>query len=383
MNTLEIVLNKRWILKSQDKELYYRVKDEIGGVKRFLTEKLGYQVIVNPYLIKVEKIPAAPQSFMGISQFNHKLQYAFLCVILMFLEDKEAEEQFVLSDLTEYIQSQYKEETVDWTSYTCRRHLIKTMKYCVDCGMLKIDDGSEESFAKDNTSEVLYENTGASRYFMRNFTKNVADYTGLKDFLEDEWIDMDGDRGIVRRQRVYRKLLMSMGMYRMGEEDEDFAYVKNYRNVLAGELEDYFDCQLQVHKTSAFLIMGENGNLGTCFPEENTLSDICLLCSCVYLEKIKSGEIPVPVDERVMLSKESFRQMVEEVKRRYGEGLIKSYREMTTSEFYREVKEYMEQRDFIEELLDQVWIKPVMGKITGIYPEDFKTTGGEEAKEDV
>ena len=31
-------------------------------------------------------------------------------MILMFLEEKEAEEQFVLSELTEYIQGQYREE---------------------------------------------------------------------------------------------------------------------------------------------------------------------------------------------------------------------------------------------------------------------------------
>ena len=58
MNALEILLGRRWILKSRDRELYYQVKDQLGAVKRFLTEKLGYQVIVNPYLIKAEKMPA-------------------------------------------------------------------------------------------------------------------------------------------------------------------------------------------------------------------------------------------------------------------------------------------------------------------------------------
>ena len=45
MNALEILLGRRWILKSRDRELYYQVKDQLGAVKRFLTEKLGYQVI--------------------------------------------------------------------------------------------------------------------------------------------------------------------------------------------------------------------------------------------------------------------------------------------------------------------------------------------------
>ncbi|MEG0591629.1 MAG: TIGR02678 family protein, partial [Lachnospiraceae bacterium] len=334
MNGLELLLNKRWIVKAKERELYYQMKDEVGKVKKFLTEKLGYQVIVNPYLIKVEKMPAKSESWMGIMEFTEKIEYVFLCMILMFLEDKEAQEQFVLSELTEYIQSQYKEVQVDWTLYHFRRNLIKVIKFCVNEGMFLVDDGSEENFAKDTTSEVLYENTGVSRYFMKNFTRNIMDYTSPLDFEKDEWIDVNADRGIVRRQRVYRELLMSMGMYKGEENEEDFAYVRNYRNMIGGELEELFDCELQVHKTSAFLIMGENGNLGRCFPEENTLSDITLLCSQLFLERIAMKQITVPVDERVVLKRQEFRQIVEDCKERYGSGLIKTYREMTTSEFY-------------------------------------------------
>ena len=67
MRILETLLSRRWILKSQDRELYYQVKDEIGSVKKFLTEKLCYQVIVNPYLVKVEKLPSKPENCMGIT----------------------------------------------------------------------------------------------------------------------------------------------------------------------------------------------------------------------------------------------------------------------------------------------------------------------------
>ena len=56
-------------------------------------------------------------------------------MILMFLEEKEAMEQFV-SELTEYIQGQYQEEQIDWTVYQYRRHLIKVLKYCVNSGIL-------------------------------------------------------------------------------------------------------------------------------------------------------------------------------------------------------------------------------------------------------
>lgn len=264
MRTLEILLSRRWILKSRDRELYYQIKDELGSVKKFLMEKLGYQVIVNPYLIKVEKMPARAENWMGILEFTQKIEYIFLCLVLMFLEEKEIQEQFVLSQLTEYIQSQYREEQIDWTVYQYRRHLIKVLKYCVNTGILDINDGSEESFAKEG-SEVLYENTGASRYFMKNFTQDIMGYTTPSDFEKEEWIDVNEDRGIVRRQRVYRQLLMTMGMERTSDTEEDFAYLRNQRNLIQGELSELFDCELHVHRNSAFLILGEECRMAGAF----------------------------------------------------------------------------------------------------------------------
>ena len=79
---------------------------------------------------------------MGITEFKEPVEYVLFCLVLMFLEDREAEEQFVLSQLTEYVQSQYQEEQIDWTVYRYRRHMIKVMKYCVSCGILKVNDGS-------------------------------------------------------------------------------------------------------------------------------------------------------------------------------------------------------------------------------------------------
>lgn len=373
MNTLEILLSRRWILKSADKQLYYQMKDEMGKVKKFLTEKLGYQVVINPYLVKVEKIPAKAERWMGIQEFTAPIEYAFFCIILAFLENKEAEEQFVLSELTEYVQGQYQEEQIDWTVYHYRRHLIKVMKYCVAVGILNVDDGNEEGFARDDTSEVLYENTGVSRYFMRNFTQDIMGYSDYKDFLKEEWIGVDEDRGIVRRQRVYRSLLMTMGLYRSKENEEDYVYIRNYRNMIQGELEEYIPCELQVYRGSAYLILGEECRMGRCLPEENTLSDIVLLCGQLIREKVSSGEYQMAANEEIRISTESFRSLLEECKERFGKGWIKTYREMVSKEFYREVSAYLFNLELIEKQRDDVIIRPVLGKAIGKYPADFKS----------
>ena len=373
MNVLEILLNRRWILKSRDRELYYQVKEKLasGEEKKFLREKLGYQVIVNPYLIKVEKMPAVPENWMGILDFKEPVEYVFFCLVLMFLEEKEAEEQFVLSELTEYVQSQYEGEQIDWTVYRYRRHMIKVMKYCTACGLLNIDDGSEEGFARDYTGEVLYENTGASRYFMKNFTQDIMGYHSPEDFEKEEWIDVNEDRGIVRRQRVYRRLLMSMGMYKDSDSEEDFAYVRNYRNMIQGELSELFDCELQVHRNSAFLILNENSHLGRCFPEENTLSDIVLLFNRILQEKLQTGEIQVPLNEQISIPREAFQRLAEECRERFGAAWNKTYREMTFGEIYREMADYMKELMLIEEKQDEIVIRQAAGKIMGVYPADF------------
>lgn len=369
MQVIETLLNKRWILKAKEKELYYQIKDEIGEVKRFLTEKLGYQVIINPYLIKVEKLPAVPEQWMGIQEFKEKQDYIFFCLVLMFLE--EADEQFVLSALTEYIQSQWKEEEIDWTIYQNRRSLIRVLKYCVQQGVLNVNDGEEDEFASDSTTEVLYENTGVSRYFMKNFSQDIMDYQCAADFEQPEWIDVNEDRGIVRRQRVYRRLVMTPGMYKKEETEEDFAYLRQFHHYIQGDLEEVFDCDLQIHRTSAYLVMGEESRLGRCFPEENTLSDIVLLTNGLFLEEMQKEGMDIPADEMVHMGKERFEYIIEQCKEKYGNGLVKKYREKTLLEFTKEVMAYLKQLGWIEEIQGEIYIKPIVGKIKGMYPSDF------------
>lgn len=371
MNTLDILLGRRWILKSRDRELYYQMRDETGRWKKFLTEKLGYQVIVNAYLVKVEKLPARAERWMGIQEFTSPIEYAFFCMVLMFLEDKEAQEQFVLSSLTEYVQGQYERERIDWTIYHYRRQLIKVLKFCVEEGILNVNDGSEEGFAKSDSSEVLYENTGTSRYFMRNFTQDIMDYTDYSDFQKAEWIGMDEERGIVRRQRVYRSLLMSVGMYADEENAEDFAYVRNYRSTIQGELGEIFPCELQVYRSCAFLILGEECRLGRFLPEENTLSDIILLLGQLIREKVETGQYTLQDGENIRISGEDFRSLIEECKKRFGKGFTKTYREMVTEEFYQEISAGMVNLELVEKRREDILIRPAVGRVIGKYPADF------------
>ena len=148
---------------------------------------MGCQLIDNSILIKLEKIPEIPESFMGIQDFASKEEYAYLCILLMFLEDRDAQEQFILSQLTEYITACLPGDLSDWTLYTNRRKLIRVLRYAADQGIIGITDGRDDTFMENEAGEVLYENTGASRYFMKNFSRDIMEYAGPEDFRESGW----------------------------------------------------------------------------------------------------------------------------------------------------------------------------------------------------
>lgn len=379
MRELETLMERRWVLKSEDKELYYKIRDSIGEIRRFASDKLGCQVIENSVLVKLEKIPAIPETCMGIEEFTSREEYAFLCILLMFLED--ADEQFILSQLTEYIGANMPEQTVDWTLYTNRRRLVKVLRYAVSQGILKVTDGSDDAFMEELSGEVLYENTGASRYFMRNFSRNIMDYEKPEDFGESEWFDMDEDRGIVRRHRVYKRLLFSVGMYRERGSQEDFEYLKYYGRRLSEELEEQFDCQVHIHKGSAFFMPGEECRMGNTFPGNNAISDILLLCFSRIRERVASGRWSGGNDEVLLLDQMEFEGLIKEVKRDFGSGFNKNFREMPEGEFVRQVLEEMERWTFLEQRREehQIAVYPSALKLSGRYPADYE---GEKEKKD-
>ena len=378
MKELEILLNRRWVLKAEDKELYYRMRDAIGEVRKCATEKLGCQVTENALMVKMEKIPVVPEPFMGILDFSSKEEYAFFCILLMFLEDKDAQEQFILSQLTEYIAANMPGEPVDWTVYTSRRRLIKVLRYAVEQGILGITDGNDDAFMDNAAGEVLYENTGASRYFMRNFSKDITDYEKPEDFLESDWFAMDEDRGIARRHRVYKRLLFAPGMYRREGSEEDFEYLKYYGRRLTEDMEQNFDCHVHIHKGSAYVMLGDDCRMGTVFPGNNVLSDIVLLVLAEIRQRVEQKEWNLQQDEVCVVDSVVFEQLLRKIKQTYGKGFSKNYREMPESEFVKTVMDEMELWMLIkkDEKAHQVSIYPAAGKLRGQYPSDF--AGGVE-----
>lgn len=371
MSVLNELLKQRWVLKANDPELYYKVKEESKVIKKFVNEKLGYQLIINQKLIKLEKLPGKAETWMGIQEFQTVMEYRLLCIILMYLEEMEVGNQFILSNLTEYIQIHFPEGEINWTVFSLRCQLVRVLKFMIATGMLLQHDGDEDLFKHSIEADVLYENTGISHYFMRNFSRDIMEFKSAADFEKVDWFDQDEDRGILRRQRIYRKLLLSCGVYKSSDDkDEDFLYIKNYRNLIESDFQKFFPCSLHVHSSSAYLIPDENAGIGKIFPERNTLSDCVLTVNNEIQRRISNYQLKPDEDEIIHMDKKTFLNLIQFTIKKRLVHLPKTYRDKDLMTLCVEIFNMMKLIGFIaDESNDNLRIYPAVGKICGDFPE--------------
>src|SRR5690606_33266034 len=116
-------------------------------LKRYISDKFGFDLIIHQHFIKLEKIPVEPKAWMGIQSFSEPMDYAIFCSALAFTEQRSVDEQFLLSDLVESVQETYQGEfPLDWTNYQHRRSLVRALKEVVRLKLIKTIDGSLELF---------------------------------------------------------------------------------------------------------------------------------------------------------------------------------------------------------------------------------------------
>lgn len=80
---------------------------------------------------------------------------------------------------------------VDWTSFTQRKSLVRVLQYMERLQMLRVYEGKSESFSQEAGQEVLYENTGYSKYFTSSFTTDISGYESWKDFEKTDFEEFE------------------------------------------------------------------------------------------------------------------------------------------------------------------------------------------------
>lgn len=375
---MRTLMEKYWVIKEKEKELYMTAKREVGEARRFLREQLGWQLINNERILKVEKIPAHAESFMGITEFTEIRDYCIFTSLLIFLEDKEDHEQFLLSELVDMVVAQLQDKmTVDWTLFTHRKSLVRALQFAESRGLLEVYDGSSESVSGGIEHEVLYENTGLSRYFATSFQYDISEFTSYRDFEKEQVEELETDRGHFRINRVYRQLAAAPAMYWEASDDQDAIYLKNQRPWVQKYLDEQLGGCLEIHKNAAFFVMMEDDCFGESHPREATIAEIVLNLGDEIRQEVLAGRMQRGTDDTIMVSADTFHQLIEKCQKEYGEGWSKEYREMDLPRLYRAVEAYMSAWMLIRGMDEQIIILPAAGKIIGTYPRDFRQKGEE------
>lgn len=156
--------------------------------------------------------------------------YCLFCAVLAFLEDKEEQEQFLLSELVDMLELQLKDVMdVDWTSFTQRKSLVRVLQFCENMRLLEAYEESSDNIVSSIGKEILYENTGLSRYMAVNFAYSIADFRSWEDFEMQQNEESGADRGHYRINRVYRQMTTAPALYWSQSDNPDSIYLKNQR----------------------------------------------------------------------------------------------------------------------------------------------------------
>lgn len=372
MDAVRTLMENYWIHKEKDRDLYAKTRREAGEARRFFAEQLGWNLVNNERILKLEKIPARAESFMGITEFTEVRDYCIFCALLIFLEDKEDGEQFLLSELVAMIEAQLQGQMeVDWTMFTQRKSLVRVLKFAESRGLVAVYDGSSDRVSGGMEQEVLYENTGLSRYFAVNFGYSIAEFSSYRDFENAGNGELETDRGYFRIQRVYRQLAACPAMYWDRADDADALYLKNQRQWVGKYLDDYLGGRLEIHRNAAFFVLDEEDTFGECHPKESGAAE-AVLSFCAFLrERIAGGRLAREENDCVTIPWELFERLLFECRAGCGAGWSKEFREMSGEKLLEAVSSYMESWMLIRMRKDAVVLLPAAGKLTGKYPEDF------------
>ena len=377
MNFVDLLENYL-ILKERDKELYYDVKDNIDKYKSFIYDNLAYDIIIKDDFIKLEKIPGIPEEWMGINEFTEIKEYIFFILLITFLEDKNKEEQFILSSITEYIEHNYPDEKIEWTIFKNRKSLIKVMKFAIDIGIIKKNDGSEEEFSKSETGDVLYESTGLSRYIVRRFSKNIEDSESYEDLLSDEFSGISKDLGTVRKNRVFRRLLLSPVVYNDENDNGDYDYIKSKRSFIRNTFEENLGWDIHIHKNGALAALENSNEVKDIFPNKKGESAVVLFINKEIRRNINSGNFKKEDNDTVVMSNLEFDGFIIEVRKTHGHGFTKTLRDVSDQVFINLIRNFMKDFSMIREEKDFTILMPIIGKVLGEYPEDYKGEAKDE-----
>lgn len=366
---LKSLLYNFWIVKDENKDLYYQIKYNQTKIKDFVAKNLGSNLIIHDRFIKLEKIPTVLKESNGIDKFTDVLDYIILSIFLLFLEDKTRGDKFILSDLIDYIKNTAitlkLDHIPDWNKISDRKSLINTISLLRELNVIKLKDEDKTSFIESKEADALYEVKGISNYVMRLFDSDITDLKTASDFIKNEFNSQDEKRGDIRRYKVFRNILYSSMIAMIDLDSSEIDYIKKNRNYIKSELDKKVNLETEITHNMALVYENEDSNYKDNFPNNKKITEIVLMVNAKILEDI-NNKVITPLEFESIRVKESYlEQIIRSIKETKAPYIGKTYQKLTFDKFYKEVLKYMQKYNFINKENEDIIIYPLISRMIG------------------
>ncbi len=360
---MQLLLNNFWILKEDDLDNYYKIKRNQHLLRDYINKTLGSRLIIHDRFIKLEKIPAQALESIGLPNFILQTDYIYLCLILLFLEDKTRETYFMLSDLIDYVKNTAValelNNVPNWTLTKERKSLKRAVNFLEKIKVIKLKDASKDDFSDNENAEALYISTGLSNYVMRMFNNEIFDIKQEEDFIKDEWTYQNDEKGDIRKYKIYRNLIYTPCIYMNDISKSEIDYLKQLRHHISNELSN-LNYELELTKNMALVFENENALTKDSFPNNKRISAIVLIVLTKLYELIKENKIILNEYEIGKISYEDLYNIIIDIKNKYNIYLSKTLKDLTDSAFFENILDILETYTFIRNVDNYYEILPAI-----------------------
>jgi len=378
---VQALLNRPFILRQQDTELYLLARDHFPVLRDWFNEQTGWSLLLTRQFAKLEKMPGEWQPWMVVGSFRDGRDYGFFTYGLWYLEGLGDGEQFLLSELVETIREHLVavDVVVDWTLYDHRLSMARALKKLRDLAVLQAVEGDETDWARSGSdSDVLYESSPLARYVLQRLPRDLMSYRTLDELTSlesDEMVVSGGAYGVSpsgvaksgmsepdvgdprlaaqaydlvtsgsrptvsdkaatrRRRHVMQRLLQEPVVYDWQWADEERRYVQTQRATLIERMRQFTGLEGRRFREGLLFVWPELTSEMTLFPTLAVLSDISLVLAGELRRKLTLDAYRYERDEQgcYLLTQSELEGLMMELRGRYGEWWSKEYREKPTA----------------------------------------------------
>lgn len=367
------LLNRPWILKEDDPELYFSVKDHYEELREWFMDRAGFSLIVTRSLAKLERTPVVAHEWMGFEEFREVRDYVLFTYALWYLEGKTEMDQFLLSDIVEEVREQMATGGLDadWRHYHHRLSMIRALKKLVSLGVLVLVDGNENDWAHNESNDALYECSPHSRYVLRRFPQDLTAYSAMEELTDPvRYADTLDGTNARKRHRVFRRFLLEPVVLDRHWEEELLPYVLTQRRYIIDNLQRMLGMEGRRYREGLLFFHPELTGEAELFPTLSGASDLVLLMAGELRRQLGREDHSryAEPDGSIRLERSELEGMLLKLQERYGMYWSKEFRESSSAELAEIVLEHMEQWRFAErEDANHVLVSPVVARWNAEY----------------